>query len=43
MWFLPLIPFFLICTGMVVVGFRERAKYMAAHPEENFDAQKKKA
>lgn len=41
MW-LPLVPFAVIVTGMVIYGFRERAKYMAAHPEENSDVAKKK-
>jgi len=26
--------FLLICTGMAVFGFYDRAKYRAAHPEE---------
>ncbi len=43
MWLLPLLPFALILTGMIVFGFYDKAKYMAAHPEEFPDAKKKKA
>lgn len=33
MW-LPLTAFGLICAGMVAFGFYDKAKYLAAHPEE---------
>jgi hypothetical protein len=41
MWLLPLLPFALICTGMVIYGFRERAKYLAQHPNEDAGVVKK--
>lgn len=40
--FWPLVPFLLVVTGMVVFGFYDKAKYLAAHPEENPDSAKKK-
>lgn len=33
MW-LPLTTFGIICAGMVIFGFYDKAKYRAAHPEE---------
>jgi hypothetical protein len=41
MWLLPLLPFAVICTGMVIYGFRERAKYLALHSNEDARAVKK--
>ncbi len=41
MAFLPLPPFVLACIFMVTMGFREKAKYRAAHPEEFPDTKKK--
>jgi hypothetical protein len=41
MW-LPLTTFGLICVGMIAFGFYDKARYLAAHPEENSDAPKKK-
>jgi len=42
MW-LPLGIFAVSVTGMIVFGFYDKAKYLAAHPDENPDAPKKKA
>jgi hypothetical protein len=41
MW-LPLTTVGLIVAGMAAFGFYDKAKYLAAHPEENPDAAKKK-
>jgi hypothetical protein len=34
MIWIPLATFGLICTGMILFGFHDKAKYRAAHPEE---------